>query len=99
MYEEFEKEYPKILFFSSNHCAPCKPIEETLNRINLSLFGKRLKIEKILIDHQENRSLTQKYRITSVPTVVIADKKLTVPISKDDIIDCILYAFISSVKI
>jgi thiol-disulfide isomerase/thioredoxin len=99
MHEEIDKEYPKIILFSSNHCAPCIPIEETLKRINLSLFGKKLKIEKILIDHQENRALTQKYRITSVPTVIIADKKLTVPINEDDIIDCILYAFISSVKI
>jgi thiol-disulfide isomerase/thioredoxin len=99
MHEEFDKKYPKILFFSSNHCAPCRPIEETLMRINLSLFGKKLKIEKILIDREENRSFTQQYRITSVPTIVIADKKLTVPINEEDIIDCILYAFISSVKI
>jgi thiol-disulfide isomerase/thioredoxin len=99
MHEEFDKEYPSILFFSSNHCAPCKPVEEILKRINLSLFGKKLKIEKILIDRKENRAFTQQYRITSVPTIVIADKKLTVPISEEDIIDGILYAFISSVKI
>ena len=44
------QEYPKILFFSSNHCAPCKPVEEMLKRINISMFGKRLNIEKIDIE-------------------------------------------------
>jgi len=99
MHEDFEQDYPKIIFFSSNHCAPCKPVEEMLKKINISLFGKKLKIEKILIDLEENRGFTQEYRITSVPTLVIAEKKLAVNIQEEDIIDAILYAFIASVKI
>ncbi|MFX1321740.1 MAG: thioredoxin family protein [Promethearchaeota archaeon] len=99
MHEYFEQDYPKIIFFSSNHCAPCKPVEEMLKKINISLFGKKLKIEKILIDLEENRGFTQEYRITSVPTLVIAEKKLAVNIQEEDIIDAILYAFIASVKI
>ena len=58
------KEYPKILFFSSVHCAPCKPVEEMLKRINISMFGKKLYIEKI--DIESNSRLTQEHKITAL---------------------------------
>ena len=45
--------YPKILFFSSPHCTPCRPVEEMLKRINLSMFGKKLYIEKIFEYHKK----------------------------------------------
>ncbi|MHA1912994.1 MAG: thioredoxin family protein [Promethearchaeota archaeon] len=99
MYDDIDTGYPRILFFSSNHCAPCIPVEIMLKRINLSLFGKKLRIDKISIDLEENRRLTQEYQITSVPTLVISSKKLSVNITEEEIIDAILYAFISSVKI
>ena len=99
MYDAIDQSYPKILFFSSTHCAPCLPVEIQLKRINISMFGKKLRIEKISIDLEENRHLTQEYRITSVPTLIIADKRLSVNIAEEDIIDAILYAFISSVKL
>ncbi|MFX1376126.1 MAG: thioredoxin family protein [Promethearchaeota archaeon] len=99
MYNDINQGYPKILFFSSNHCAPCHPVEEMLKKINLSLFGKKLRIEKISIDLEENRQFVQEFRITSVPTLIIADKKLSVNIMEEEIIDAILYAFITSVKI
>ncbi|MHA1669881.1 MAG: thioredoxin family protein [Promethearchaeota archaeon] len=97
MSEVFKEGYPKILLFSSVHCAPCKPVEEMLKRINISMFGKKLFIEKI--DVSKNYALTQQYKITSIPTLIIADKKLTINIQEEDIIDAILYGFISSVKI
>ncbi len=97
MLEEFNEGYPKILFFSSTHCAPCKPIEEILKRINISMFGKKLFIEKI--DVEKNYQLTSHYKITSLPTIIVADRRLTVNIQEEDIIDAILYGFISSVKI
>ena len=99
MYDDINQGYPKILFFSSNHCAPCKPVEEMLKKINISLFGKKLRIEKISIDLEENRQFTLEHRVTSVPTLIIADKRLSVNIEEEEIIDAILYAFISSVKI
>ena len=89
--------YPKILFFSSPHCTPCIPVEEMLKRINLSMFGKKLHIEKI--DVSKNYKLTQYYKVTSLPTILIADKKLSINIQEEDIIDAILYGFISSVEI
>ncbi|MFW9937481.1 MAG: thioredoxin family protein [Candidatus Thorarchaeota archaeon] len=97
MFEDFNEGYPKILLFSSNHCAPCKPVEEMLKRINISMFGKKLLIEKI--DVEKSYPLTQKYKITSLPTIIVADKRLSVNIQEEDIIDAILYGFISSVKI
>ncbi|MHA1689493.1 MAG: thioredoxin family protein [Promethearchaeota archaeon] len=89
--------YPVILFFSSAHCQPCKPVEEMLKRINVSLFGKRLTIEKI--DIEKNRQLTEKYKITSLPTLIIGDQRLSIQIQEQEIIDAILSAFISSVEI
>ncbi|MFX1392382.1 MAG: thioredoxin family protein [Promethearchaeota archaeon] len=94
-----DQEYPKILFFSSNHCAPCKPVEEMLKRINISMFGKKLYIEKVDIEESANRKIIQEHRITAIPTIVVADRKLTANIQEEDIIDAILYGFISSVKI
>jgi thiol-disulfide isomerase/thioredoxin len=97
MSELFFQGYPKILFFSSSHCAPCKPVEEMLKRINISMFGKKLYIEKI--DVSKNYALTQQHKVTSLPTIIIADRKLSINIQEEDIIDAILYGFISSVKI
>jgi len=97
MVDAFKEGYPKILLFSSTHCAPCKPIEEMLKRINISMFGKKLYIDKI--DVEKNYKLTKEYKITSLPTIIIADRRLSVNIQEEDIIDAILYGFISSVKI
>jgi thiol-disulfide isomerase/thioredoxin len=94
---EFNDTYPKILFFSSTHCAPCKPVEEMLKRINISMFGKKLFIQKI--DVEKNYILTKEFKIVSLPTIVIADRRLSLNIQEEDIIDAILYGFISSVKI
>lgn len=91
--------YPKILLFSSNHCAPCKPVEEMLKKINISMFGKKLNIDKINIENKENIHLVKQYMITSIPTIIIADKKLSVDVQEEDIIDAILNGFISSIEL
>lgn len=98
MYENTEG-YPRIMFFSSTHCAPCKPVEEMLKRVNMSMFGKKLFIEKINIEDKANFIITQKYSITSVPALIIADKLLNVDVQEEDIIDAILNGFISSIKL
>ena len=97
MLEKYQEGYPKILFFSSSHCGPCLPIEQMLKRINISMFGKKLFIQKI--DVVKNYELTKEYKITSLPTIIVADRRLCVNIQEEDIIDAILYGFISSVKI
>jgi protein-disulfide isomerase len=68
-----------------------------LKRINVSMFGKKLYIEKI--DVEKNYQLTQQYKITSLPTIIISNRKLSVNIQEEDIVDAILYGFISSVKL
>jgi len=68
-----------------------------LKRINISMFGKKLYIEKI--DIEKNYELTKEYNITSLPTVIVADRRLSLNIQEEDIIDAILYGFISSVKL
>ncbi|MHA1256861.1 MAG: thioredoxin family protein [Promethearchaeota archaeon] len=97
MLEKFQQGYPKILFFSSSHCGPCLPIEQMLKRINISMFGKKLYIEKI--DVGKNYQLTNEYKITSLPTIIVGDRRLSLNISEEDIIDAILYGFISSIKL
>ncbi len=61
------------------------------------MFGKKLYIEKI--DVEKNYQLTKEHKITSLPTIIVADRRLCVAISEEDIIDAILYGFISSVII
>ena len=61
------------------------------------MFGKKLYIEKI--DVEKHYQLTKEYKVTSLPTIIIADRILSNVISKEDIIEAILYGFISSVKI
>ncbi|MBN1802783.1 MAG: thioredoxin family protein [Candidatus Lokiarchaeota archaeon] len=98
MYEDIEG-YPKILFFSSDHCAPCVPIENLLKKININMFGKKLVIEKINIEKKENINMIKKFTVTSVPTLVIADKKISVDVQEEDIVDAILSGFISSIEL
>ena len=98
MYEHTEG-YPRIMFFSSTHCAPCRTVEEMLKRINVSMFGKKLYIEKINIEEKANFKMTQEYSITSVPTLLIAEKRLNVDVQEEGIIDAILNGFISSIEL
>jgi len=42
-----ENKTPEILFFSSNFCEPCKEVEKLIHKNNISMFGKKLKIQKI----------------------------------------------------
>ena len=88
--------YPVIQFYSSKYCAPCKPIERMLARINLSLFGNQLKIQKI--DISEEMELAKKNNVLSVPTIIIGNKRLTHILDEQDIVDAILKGLISSVS-
>lgn len=63
------------------------------------MFGKKLYIEKIDIEEVINRNIIEEHRVTAIPTVIIADKKLTGNIQEEEIVDAVLYGFISSVKI
>ena len=88
--------YPLIYFFSSPYCAPCKTIEKMLNEVNISLFGNKLRIKKV--DIAQEFMLTQKFKILSVPTIIIGDQRLSVIIDKNELTDAILQGFLSSVS-
>lgn len=96
---EPQHQNPKVLFFTSEYCGPCIPVEKALDEVNVSMFGKKLNIEKININNKKNRHLIKKHAITSVPTIVVGDEKLMIHIEKTDIVDAILKAYVSSVKI
>ncbi len=92
--------YPDILFFTSKYCAPCQPVRKQLEKVNLSLFGKKLKIREIDIsDSSENIELTRKHNVLSVPTIIIGQKKLSGSIDENDLVDAILQGFLSSIRL
>ncbi|MCF2140773.1 MAG: thioredoxin family protein [Candidatus Lokiarchaeota archaeon] len=88
--------YPLILYFSSPYCAPCKNVERMLNDINVSLFGNKLRIKKV--DIASDLTMAEKYKVISVPTIIIGDIRLSVIIDKNELTDAILQGFISSVS-
>ena len=88
--------YPLIYFFSSPYCAPCKTIEKMLDEVNISLFGKKLRIKKV--DIAKDLEIARKFKILSVPTIIIGDQRLSVIIDKNELTDAILQGFLSSVS-
>ena len=88
--------YPLIYFFSSPYCAPCKIVEKMLSEINMSLFGKKLRIKKV--DIAKELELARKFKILSVPTIIIGNQRLSVIIDKNELTDAILQGFLSSVS-
>ncbi|MHA1901674.1 MAG: thioredoxin family protein, partial [Promethearchaeota archaeon] len=88
--------YPLIYFFSSPYCAPCKIVEKMLSEINMSLFGKKLRIKKV--DIAQELELARKFKILSVPTIIIGNQRLSVIIDKNELTDAILQGFLSSVS-
>ena len=45
------------------------------------MFGKKLNIERI--DIEKNHKMTQEYQVTALPTIIIADKRLSVNIQEE----------------
>lgn len=57
----------KVLKFSASWCGPCKSLEQTLEKTDLGL-----PVESYDIDEQAE--LVQKYRVRTVPTLVLVDE-------------------------
>lgn len=87
----------EVLLFTSPTCAPCKRVERMLHQINVSMFGNRLKV--VVVDVSADPASAQRHRVFSVPTLVIGNRKMSVAIEKQDVIDAILHAFIKSVEL
>ena len=64
--------------------------------VNLS-FGNKINIQEIdILEHPEK---AQEYKIFSIPTLIIGERRMSVSIEKDEVIDAILQSFLSSVKV
>lgn len=70
-----------------------------LARINLSLFGNQLFIQKIDVSLTDEMELARKNNILSVPSIIVGNKRLTHIMDEQDIVDTILQGFLSSVSL
>ena len=59
---------PVVVDFWAEWCGPCKQIAPTLEELAGSMNGK-VKIVKLNVD--ENPKVTEKYGITSIPTLIL----------------------------
>lgn len=66
--EVIQSELPVLVDFWADWCGPCQAYAPTVEAIAAKYEG-RLKVGKVNVD--EERELAKKYRIFSIPTVVI----------------------------
>jgi glutaredoxin len=67
-----------------------------LDEVNLSLFGNRLRIQKI--DISKDVETAKNHNVLSVPTIIIGGTRLSVVFDKNELTDAILQGFISSLS-
>ncbi len=61
-------EIPVLIDFHAHWCGPCKTMTPILEDLKKKM-GKQIKIIKV--DIEKNRSLTAKYQVQGVPTLMI----------------------------
>jgi thioredoxin 1 len=66
---------PVIVDFSAEWCQPCKMMPPILKEVKKKL-GEQVRVLKVDVD--KNQSVSQKYQISSVPTIVIFKNGTTV---------------------
>ncbi|SRR5579883_1427034 len=66
--EVLESPTPVVVHFGAPWCGPCKMIEPLLSRFQAE-WGKRFKL--IGINADENLKLSNRYRITTLPTILL----------------------------
>lgn len=65
-----EAKLPVLVDFYADWCGPCKMLAPVLEEISEE-YGDKLKIVKINVD--ANSELAQKYRVVSIPTMMVFD--------------------------
>jgi thioredoxin 1 len=66
--EVIKSRLPVLLDFSANWCGPCKAIAPLLDKLAVEYTGK-IKVGKLDVD--ENQTTAQKYRVFSIPTLLL----------------------------
>lgn len=61
----------KYLYFSAPWCGPCRVLGPTMEKVK----AEGIEVEKILIDEDENMSITAQYGVRNIPTVVLVDSE------------------------
>ena len=69
--EILESSTPVVVHFGAPWCGPCKMIEPLLKRFQAE-WGKRFKL--IGINADENLKLSIRYRITTLPTILLFEQ-------------------------
>lgn len=88
--EVLESNIPVLLDFYASWCGPCKALAPVLEEAAAEAQGA--KVFKVNIDEQPE--LTKKYRIMSVPTLVVVkegktEKRVSGVLSKEEILSLI----------
>ena len=72
MKEKFDElikgDIPVLVDFSAEWCGPCKMMAPVLEQLKSKMAGK---IRILKIDVDKNRELAGKYRVQSVPTLIL----------------------------
>lgn len=66
--EVIESDKPVIVDFWAAWCGPCRMVAPVMEEIAQE-HGDKIKVAKLNID--ENKEVSQKYRIMSIPTVIM----------------------------
>ena len=75
-----QKNYPRIVLYSVAWCPHCKEVKEYLTRNNIPFINKDVEL-----DDQYMKELTETYKSTGVPVIVIgADKKVLKGFKKEE---------------
>jgi thiol-disulfide isomerase/thioredoxin len=61
-----EKDSPLIFFFTALHCGPCKLVNKTLAKYEMSCPNARI----LIIDIDKEKELARDCKITQVPTLM-----------------------------
>lgn len=63
-----------LVEFGTEHCAPCRRVEQHLDKLAGDVPGLRI----VTVDAGERLELADRYRVRRVPTVFVADRDLRI---------------------